>query len=247
MKAIVLAGGIGERLRPLTLDMPKPMLSIGGKPIVQRCIDNLKKHGVREVILSVGYLADKFEKHFGDGEKFGVNIKYNFEKELLGTGGAVRECVKKFGIEEDFVLVWADNLAEFDFKGMFEEHRKNESKVTMALTKREDVENFGVVDIQDGKIQGFVEKPKREEAPSDFISAGAFVVSPEVLNMLPEGKSNIERHCFEIIAKERKVGGFVHEGYWYPTDTMEKYLLAHKMMSPITDDLLGGEKKIFFI
>lgn len=223
MKAVVLAGGLGERLRPLTLEKPKPLLPVNGKPIVEHCIENLKRCGVEEVILSIGYKAEMIQEHFGDGSKWGIKIQYNIEKELLGTGGAVKDIVKKFGIDEKFLLVWGDNLANFDFHKM----KEIDGKVVMGLTEREDVENFGVAKIEGGEIVEFVEKPAREEAPSNLINAGGFVIDPSVLDILPEGKSSIERDCFEKIDGIKM---FKHEGYWYPTDTMEKYKLAEESL-----------------
>src|SRR3989344_9462114 len=125
MKAIILAGGLGERLRPLTLNTPKPLLLVKGKPIVQRSIENLKKHGIKDIILSVGYKAEKIKDYFLDGEKFGVNISYNIEESPLGTGGAVKEIVKKYSIKNDFVLVWADNLTDVNVKQLIAEHERN--------------------------------------------------------------------------------------------------------------------------
>jgi len=228
MKAIILAGGIGERLRPLTLETPKPLLPIQRKPIVQRCIENLKNHNINEIILSIGYMGDKIKNYFGNGEKLSVNIQYNNEEIPLGTGGAVKEIIKNFNINEDFILVWADNLADYDITNLIKQHIKNNCPLTMTLTTREDVENFGVVKLEGDKIKGFVEKPKRENAPSTLINAGAFIVNPSILNILPEGKSNIERECFEKIVLDEKIAGFEHKGYWYPTDTLEKYNFAEQ-------------------
>src|SRR3989338_1884649 len=140
MKAIILAGGLGSRLKPLTDDTPKPLLLIKGKPIVERCIDNLAKHDIKEIILSIGYKAEKIKDYFGDGSRFNVKIDYNIEEVPLGTGGAVKDILKKFGINEDFVLVWGDNLGDFDFTKLKNAHEKNDGIITMALTPREDVE-----------------------------------------------------------------------------------------------------------
>ena len=228
MKAIILAGGLGSRLKPLTDDTPKPLLLIKGKPIVERCIDNLAKHDIKEIILSIGYKAEKIKDYFGDGSRFNVKIDYNIEEVPLGTGGAVKDILKKFGINEDFVLVWGDNLGDFDFTKLKNAHKKNDGIITMALTPREDVENFGVAKLKGLKIAGFVEKPKREEAPSNLINAGAFILHPSALDILPEGKSSIERECFEILSREGKVYSFKHKGYWFPTDTLEKYNFAEE-------------------
>ncbi len=228
MKAIILAGGLGERLRPLTDEIPKPLLPICGKPIIEHCIENLRKHGITDIVLSIGYMAEKIQKYFDDGSRFGVKIEYNVEKELLGTGGAVKDIVRKFGINEEFLLLWGDNLGDFDVAKLLEEHGKNSGLITMVLTPREDVENFGAASLIGSRIEKFVEKPKREEAPSNLINAGAFVVKPSALDILPQGKSSIEKQCFELLAGEGKVFAYKHEGYWYPTDTLEKYRFAEK-------------------
>lgn len=230
-KAIILAGGLGERLRPLTLETPKPLLPIKDKPTIQWCIENIKKNGINDIILSIGYKSEQIKEYFRDGSWLGVKITYCVEKEPLGTGGAVKDAAKD--IDEPFYLVWGDNLMNIDIVKMSKEHKSNEALVTMALTEREDVENFGVAILERAKITGFVEKPNREEAPTNMINAGAFIVNPEVLDMLPEGKSSIEKDCFEKIAgKEGKLCAFHHKGYWWPTDTLEKYNKASEEFEP---------------
>ncbi|MBW2977231.1 nucleotidyltransferase family protein [Candidatus Woesearchaeota archaeon] len=230
MKAIILAGGLGTRLRPLTNTIPKPLLLIKGKPIIEHAITNLKKHGISDIILSIGYKAGEIKKYFGDGIKFGVNISYSIEEEPLGTGGAVRFAAKD--IKEHFILLWGDNLMDLDVSRLINSHKENNAKITMTLTPREDVEHFGVAKLDAEKILHFVEKPKREEAPSNLINAGAFVINPDALKILPEGKSNIERECFELLAKQGVVYAYKHPGQWFPTDTLEKYKKADEEFNP---------------
>ena len=231
MKAIILAGGLGTRLRPLTNTTPKPLLPIKGKPIIEHAINNFKKHGIKDIILSVGYKADKIKEYFGDGSKLGVNISYCIEDEPLGTGGAIKKATER--IKEPFLLLWGDNLMDININKLIETHKKNNAKITMTLTPREDVEHFGVAKLEGEKILSFVEKPKREEAPSNLINAGAFVINPEALNILPEGKSNIERECFEILAKQGVVYAYKHPSQWFPTDNLEKYKKADQEFNPI--------------
>lgn len=229
MRAIILAGGLGTRLRPLTYETPKPLLPVKGKPLIEWAILNLKKHGIEDIILSIGYKAEMIEAHFKDGSQLGVNIDYNIEKEPLGTGGAVKDICKRYNIHEPFALVWGDNLADYDFTEMIHIYKSKNADLVMALTPREDVENFGVAQLYKGKIIGFIEKPKREEAPSNLINGGGFIVNPSILEMLPDGVSNIERECFQKIAKkEGKVYAFEHKSYWLPTDTLEKYKQANE-------------------
>ena len=226
MKAIILAGGLGTRLRPLTDKTPKPLLPIRGKPILQYAIDNLKKHGITDIILGISFFADKIQDYFGDGRQLGVNLSYSVESEPLGTGGAVKFAAEQVG--EEFVLIWGDNLMDVDVKKMIEFHHQYNGLITMALTPREDVENFGVATLKGDKIIGFVEKPKREKAPSNLINAGAFVINKKVLDILPIGFSMIEKQCFELLALKGEVFGFKHIRQWFPTDTLEKYRLADR-------------------
>jgi mannose-1-phosphate guanylyltransferase len=236
-KAIILAGGLGTRLRPLTLETPKPMIPVNSKPLIEWVLLNLKKHHITEVILSIGHLSEKIQDYFKDGSSLGMRIEYNIEKELLGTGGAIKDIVTKFKINEPFVLVWGDNLMDINFTQMIETFEDSNAELVMALTNREDVENFGVAKLEDNKIIGFVEKPKREDSPSNLINAGAFIVDPSILEVLPDGISSIEKDCFEKIASKGKIYSYEHEGYWYPTDSMEKY-------NKIKEDIKSGDLTI---
>lgn len=228
--AIILAGGLGTRLRPLTLETPKPLLPVKKKPIVEHTINQLKKHGVKNVILSIGYKADQIKEYFGDGKRFGVNISYSVEEQPLGTGGAVKQAAQN--LDEPFILAWGDNLMDIKYSKMAEAFVNHKTKITMALTPREDVEHFGVAQLEGHKIAFFVEKPKRHEAPTNLINAGAFVIEPEVLQRLPPGKSSIERDLFENMAYLGQVSAYQHDGQWYPTDTMEKYENACNNFKP---------------
>jgi len=231
MKAIILAGGLGTRLRPLTLQTPKPLLPIKDKPLIEWAILSLNKNGIKDIILSIGYKSDMIKEYFKDGSQLGVNLKYNIEEKPLGTGGAVKDICDKNNINEPFVLVWGDNLVDYDYKEMIMVYKDNNADLIMALTERKDVENFGVAKLDGEKIIGFVEKPKKEEAPSNLINAGAFVINPKILNMLPAGVSSIERDCFEKLVEQGSVYAFVHKGYWWPTDTLEKYEVAKRQFA----------------
>ncbi len=228
--AIILAGGLGTRLRPLTDNCPKPLLPLLGKPILQHTIENLRDHGIKKVILSVGYKADQIERYFSNGSQLGVDITYCVENEPLGTGGAVKKAAEN--INSEFILVWGDNVMDTNVSKMMYDHRHSNNLMTMALTKREDVEHFGVAKLHDNTIISFVEKPQREEAPSNLINAGFFIINPQILTRLPTGKSSIERDLFEKIVAEGKVGAHIHQGQWFPTDTLEKYNLTCQTYKP---------------
>ena len=223
--AIILAGGLGTRLRPLTEKTPKPLLPIKNQPMIEHIIRNMKHYGVKNVILSVGYKADLIKDYFGDGSAFGLNISYSIETKPLGTGGAIKQAAKN--ITKPFFLAWGDNLMDINFNMMYKDYLRDAPLITMALTPREDVENFGVATLDGSKIVGFVEKPKREDTPSNLINAGAFVMDPECLKILPEGQSSIEKDCFEKMALFGEISAHVHDGQWFPTDTLEKYQHAY--------------------
>src|SRR3989344_5671968 len=237
--AIIVAGGLGTRLRPLTESTPKPLLPIHGKPIIEHIIRNLKKHDIKNIIISIGYKAEQVQQYFKDGSSLGVNISYSLETQPLGTGGAVKQASKS--LSKPFFLLWGDNLMDIDISKMEEEYLDYNTAILMALTHREDVENFGVAKLEQHKIITFVEKPKREEAPSTLINAGAFIVDPSCLQLLPEGISSLEKDCFEQLAPQGKIAAHIHQGQWFPTDTLEKYYRANTIFQP---DIDLQEKKV---
>lgn len=226
MKAIILAGGLGTRLRPLTDNIPKPLLPIKGKPIIEHAILNFKKHGIVDIILSIGYRADQIKEYFGDGSKWGVNIGYCVEEEPLGTGGAIRKAAT--GLEETFLVINGDNLADFDWKELVLTHQRTNGKITLALFPVENVTQFGIAELEGERVRRFVEKPKKEEAPSNLNNAGGYVMEPDVLKILPDGFCMIERDCFEKLAPQGVVFSCRHKGQWFPTDTLEKYYCAEE-------------------
>jgi len=230
MKAIILAGGLGTRLRPLTENTPKPLLSIKGKPIIEHAILNFKKHGILDVVLSIGYKADLIKEYFGNGAKWGVNIGYCIEDQPLGTGGALKKATED--IKEAFVAINGDNLADFDWTAILDTHRKNASQLTLALYPVEDVTKYGIARLEEGKIVEFIEKPTPERAPSNLNNAGGYVFEPSVLATLPEGVCSIEYDCFEKLDKIGDVFAHIHKGQWFPTDTIEKYYKADKEFLP---------------
>jgi len=231
MKAIILAGGFGTRLRPLTDTIPKPLLPIKNKPIIEQAILNFKKYGIKDIILSIGYKADMIKEYFGDGSKIGVNIEYIVEDEPLGTGGAIKKASEN--LKETFLAINGDNLADFNWKKIISEHQKNQAKISLTLYPVEDVTQFGIAKLEGDKILEFIEKPTVEEAPSNLNNAGAYVIESGVLDMLPNGFSMIEKDCFEKLAPQGVIYSSIHEGQWYPTDTIEKYQLADEKFNPI--------------
>lgn len=227
-KAIVLVGGEGTRLRPFTYELPKALLPIHGKPMVQHVLDLLKSHGVTEIFLAIYYKGDKIKEYFGDGSKFGLNIKYIVEKTPLGTAGPLR-LAKKY-LNETFFIVWGDILSEIDLSDFMHFHNNNEGLATVALTSVEDPSRFGVAAMRGSKIVEFVEKPQKNNAPSNFINAGIAIMEPEIIEKyVPQkGKAMVEYDVYPKLANEGKLFGYPFEGKWLDTGTHEAYEKAIK-------------------
>lgn len=227
MKVFILAGGFGTRLGNLTKNKPKPLIEINGKPILEWIILNLKKYNLKDITISTHYLSNKILDYFGDGSLFGVSISYLFEKEPLGTGGAILEFSKNVD-DKNFIVINGDNLADFNWEKIIEDFKKNKTDVLLTLNKVLDVSEFGVAKIEKNKIIDFVEKPKKEDAPSHLINSGAYIINKNSLKILPNGKSSIEKDFFEKITKKGMVSYSIHEGLWFPTDNIERLNKAKK-------------------
>ena len=229
--AIILAGGKGTRLRPLTYEIPKPLVPIKGKPILYHTLEELKRNGIENVIIAAGYKADSVIKVLGDGDKFGLNISYSVENRPLGTGGGLRKAcdlVKDFPV----LVINGDNLFHMDIPSFFKFHSstKLSSEVigTIALTTVEDTTGYGVVELEGSKIKKFYEKPERKPK-SKLINAGIYIAEKELVEMIPRNKFfSIEKQLFEKLAEQDKLAGYIFNGPWYPTDTFERYELAIK-------------------
>ncbi len=224
--AVILAGGKGTRLKPLTDNTPKPLIDVHGKAVSEHLLDLLKKYGVQQVYFSVGYLKEKIKLHFRTGEEFGLEIKYIEEDEALGTGGPLKKA-ENF-LKETFVVSNADELKKIEIDSMFELHKKTGALATIALTTVEDPSQYGVARLEGSKILEFIEKPKREEAPSNLINAGFYIMEPQVLGIIPEGFSMLEKDVFPKLAAEGKLSGFPFSGQWFDTGTFERLEQARK-------------------
>lgn len=230
MKAMLLAAGEGQRLRPLTERMPKPMLRIAGRPILEHNVCLLSYYGVREIMINLHHCPDVVVNYFGNGEKWGVSIRYSFEETLLGTAGAVRH-VKEF-FDGSFFLLYGDNLTNCNLDALQAKHRACSAVVTVALFYREDVAASGVAVLDNsGRITGFVEKPNASPPPSHWVNAGIMVLEPEILRFIA-----VDRPVdfgFEVlpalIDHELPVYGYrMSEKLWW-IDTSEAYEQVHSM------------------
>ncbi|MFP4498771.1 MAG: sugar phosphate nucleotidyltransferase [Vulcanimicrobiota bacterium] len=230
MKAIVLVGGKGTRLRPLTYDFPKPMMPICGKPFIEYQLQQMKDFGISDVIFSLGYKWKTFDYHFGDGKDFGIKLHYVVEDSPLGTGGAIKNIQKLLNSGENFFVFNGDILAPFDLKAIYDLHTRNKSVCTLALTPVEDPTAYGVVETdKNNRITSFTEKPRPEEVRSNLINAGLYVLNRRVLDyMKPDKKISIERETFpSLLQANEPMYGYSHDGYWMDIGTPEKLLQAN--------------------
>jgi NDP-sugar pyrophosphorylase family protein len=226
MKAVILAGGKGTRLRPLTYETPKALLPVHGKTLTEHLFDLFKRHGITEVFLSIGYLGEKIKDYFKDGKEFGVDIKYLEENEPLGTAGPLK--LVKNELTESFLVSNGDELKDINLDEMYKQHKKNKALVTIALTKVEDPSQYGVAKLDGEKILEFIEKPKKEEAPSNLINSGLYIIEPEIIDMIPDGFAMLEKEVFPKLAKQGRLFGYAFSGQWFDTGNMERYDKALK-------------------
>ena len=225
-KAVFLVGGRGTRLSPLTDRMPKCLIEVQGKTVTEHLFDLLKKHGIRDIIMSTGYLKEKVKEYFGDGSKFGVNITYIEENEPLGTAGPLK--LAKDLLMETFIVTNGDELKGINIPRMNRLHKRKETLATLALTTVTDPSHYGVAKLSGTRILEFVEKPKLDESPSNLINAGFYILEPEIIDMIPNGYAMLEKDVFPKLAKERNLRGFPFEGQWFDIGTMERYDQAKK-------------------
>jgi len=237
MKAVVLVGGEGTRLRPLTLSAPKQMLPIVGVPMIERVLGHLAGHGIDEAVLSLGYLPDAFIEAYPDGHAAGVALTYAVEPEPLDTAGAVRFAAAFAEIDETFVVVNGDVLTDLDLSGLVAFHREREAEGTIALHPVNDPSAFGVVPTDtEGRVLAFVEKPPRDEAPTNEINAGTYVLEPSVLGRIPQGRRvSIERETFPAMVRDQRLFARSDDGYWLDTGTPAAFLEA-------SFDYVGGKR-----
>jgi|TARA_B110001454_G_scaffold125792_1_gene117362 mannose-1-phosphate guanylyltransferase len=183
MKAIILAGGLGTRLQPYTTFLPKPMLPLGEKPILEHLIEWVRKNGIKDVVLCVSYLRKTIEDYFEDGERFGVNIEYAISKKPLATAGQLKTA-EKF-IDETFACIYGDSIYDFSLKKMISEHKKKKSFITMSLFEYETQLKYGVIDTSlNGKVKAWKEKP----TINANINMGCYIMEPEIFSSIPKNK-----------------------------------------------------------
>jgi mannose-1-phosphate guanylyltransferase len=227
-QAVILVGGEGTRLRPITSRVPKPVAPVVEHPFVGYILDNLALHGVQRVIFSSGFLAEAIEAEFGSGASYGLQIDYVVEEEPLGTAGAIKNVADH--LEAGCFLVFnGDVLSDVDLSALVADHRSHLAMATIVLTEVDDPRRYGLVELRpDGSVANFLEKPSSEQVGRALINAGIYVLEHEVLEMVPAGRMfSIERGVFPQLAQVGSLYGYVATGYWRDIGTPESYLQAH--------------------
>ncbi|CUS76667.1 Nucleotidyl transferase [Candidatus Kryptonium thompsonii] len=245
MRAILLAAGKGERLRDITKSIPKPMLKIKGKPILEHNIEWLKSHGITKIYINLHHLPDVITDYFEDGEKFGVSIKYSYEPQLLGTAGAVRkilvnnwEEVEK-GDFEPLVVIYGDNLVNFNLKEILDFHKRKGGVATIVVYEKEDVSQSGIVLLdKNDRVLKFIEKPRPEERLSHLVNAGIYILETKVIiNYIPADRySDFGKDIFpSMLKKGAKIFAIKMKGELIAVDTPE---LLNKALN-LNQDMRG--------
>ena len=220
---VLMAGGLGTRLRPLTNDTPKPLLKVGDKPIIETIIQGFVKYGFKNFILSVNYKAEMFKEYFGDGSKFGVNIEYIDEKKRLGTAGALSLMREK--LKDDFFVMNGDLLTNVNFENLLKFHKESKADGTMCVREYDFQVPYGVVEVEDGNIKAITEKPVHKF----FVSAGIYMLNPSVLQYIPDNEFFDMPTLFEkLIEQKRNAISFPIREYWLDIGRVEEYKRANQ-------------------
>ncbi|MEN9881593.1 MAG: hypothetical protein RI916_20 [Actinomycetota bacterium] len=231
---ILLVGGFGSRLMPLTKNTPKPMLTVAGLPVTEHQLAMAKKAGITTVVLATSYLSEVFIPYFGDGSKWGMKLLYAVEKEPLGTGGAIRNAAKLLSGDESVVVFNGDVLSSHNLALQIQEHEENGADATLHLTAVEDARTYGCVPTDsDGRVTAFLEK--MENPVTNTINAGCYVFKPSVIQSIePDRVVSVEREVFpNLVASHGKVFGFIDDSYWLDIGTPQALLKGSR-------DLVAG-------
>lgn len=229
MKAMVLAAGVGSRLDPLTTGVPKPLVPVVNRPIMELILELLKRHGVSEIVSNLHHLPDQLVRHFGDGSRLGLKVGFHHEQELSGDAGGVRAC-RAFLEDGTFLVLMGDLLTDADLTAIVAEHKRKGALATIGLKAVDDVSQFGVaLTNADGFITGFQEKPEPKDALSNLASTGIYVFEPEVFEQIPpQGVYGFGRQLFPTLVKQGKpVFGFEIKSYWSDVGTIHQYRLSN--------------------
>jgi mannose-1-phosphate guanylyltransferase len=234
MQALILVGGEGTRLRPLTCNTPKAMVPVLNTPYLEHVIRYLAGHGVNDIILAQGHLPKAMDEHFRDGGRFGVKLTYALESQPMGTAGAVKNAEKY--LTDRFLVLNGDIITDLDITAMCRFHESHQAKATIALTPVEDPTAYGLIETtSEGRVSRFLEKPSRDQITTNMINAGTYVLNKEVLERITAGTNySFERQLFpQLLESGKPIFAYSSQAYWIDIGTPEKYHLVHR-------DLLGG-------
>lgn len=224
-QAVILASGKGVKMRPFTYEIPKPLIPVNGKPLLEHGITLLRNHGIKNIIITVSHLAEKIEKHFKDGSKYGVNIKYVHEKKPTGTGGALRAAHQHLS-DAPFIMLYSDVLLDLDLSEFTQVHTNTKAAIgTLALTSVADPSAYGAVKLRGSRIVEFSEKPVISNDVSRLVFAGYAVFKPAVFDFLTKkrGQLSLEQDIFPKLIKQGHLYAYPFEGQWFDVSTPEVY------------------------
>lgn len=225
-KAIILAGGQGLKMRPFTYEMPKAMIPINNRPVLEYIIENFRRHDIRELYLSVGYLSQKIKQYFGDGAKFGVKIIYLDQgKNETGTAAPLLQFKKYIG-HEPFIIYYGDVLANIDFTDMIDFHLANGLPATMALTSVKNPSNWGVVRMQGNKVYSYLEKPNSRKDLSHLINTGIYIFEENIFNYFDKSTKRLEKDIIPKLVEKNRLAGYLFAGQWFDVGNPEIYKQA---------------------
>jgi mannose-1-phosphate guanylyltransferase len=245
MQAVILVGGEGTRLRPLTSTIPKPVVPLVDRPFIAYMIEWLRSHGIEDVIMSCGFLASGVRNVLGDGSGLGIRLRFVEEPDPRGTAGALKYAESM--LEERFLMLNGDVLTDIDLTAQIAQHESTAARATLALVPVEDPTAYGLVRIADDRaVSGFVEKPSPDQIDTNLISAGAYVLERDVLDLVPEGRNvSIEREIWPLLIGDG-LYGFPSDGYWLDIGTPERYLkgtfdIIEGKVQTAVNELLGTD------
>jgi len=228
IRAVILAGGEGVKLRPLTYEIPKPMIPVHSRPLMEYTVTLLKESGVEKILIAMGEKDSTIREHFGNGDRFGIEILYSEETEPLGTAGPLREA-KNFIKQEPFYLIYGDILAEIELEDMYQFHRRHQSLATMALTSVMESPEYGIVKLAGERVSGFTSKIESEEqTKARLTNAGIYIFEPEILEMIPKDSASMIEDLFPLLIQQKELYGYAFSGQWFDISTHREYERAIK-------------------
>ena len=228
LRAVLLAGGKGSRLEPLSEKLPKPLVCIQDQPIIEILIKQLRRGGVKDISLAVGHRADQIEQRLGDGSRLGVRLDYSVEKEPLSTVGPIKLIEN---LPEHFIVANSDILTDLDVGVLYRDHCESGALLTVAAVRRSEMIDFGVLSLDEQTaVVGFEEKPRQEVT----VSMGIYVFSKSVLEVVPDKEPfGFDQLMLELLQRRSKINGYVHDGYWLDIGRPGDYLKAHRDLDRI--------------